>query len=528
LNVPDAVRPDRMARIARDTGLLVVACVVAGAGSILAGQDANWDLRGYHLYVPWAWVNGRYGFDLAPAQLGSFHNPTPDLPFLAMVSADWPPRAIAFALAFPAGIAAFFLWQVARILLSDLEPRLRNFAIVAALAIGMTGSHGIAMLGSTMNEWPGAALVLAALWLIVRDLDRQALRLGTVGAAGLLTGLACGLKLTAATFAVGFAVALVARRPVAHALRDGFAFGVCVLVGLAVTAGPWMALMQDLYGSPLFPYFNQIFASPLWPAEPVLERRFGPRSAMQWVTLPFDLLRPPANYVSEQRYRDARFPAVATLALAATIAAAISRGRGGNDRGELTPAWRFVIVFFGVSLYVWAKVFSVSRYLLPLEVLTGVAIVALVARWPRHHRRVAAVVTTAALIVLTTRYPTWGRTTFGEHFVTVERPPIEPNALVLLTADAPMSWVLTRFPADARHVGIENSLMHRDNGLRRLAEAIVASHRGPIYQLTTPDRASPGGIARLGLVRGDEPCGEVRGNLSRHPLALCRLARVAR
>lgn len=498
-----------------------------GLASNLLGQDANWDLRGYHLYIPWAWMTGRNGFDLAPAQLGSFHNPAPDLPFYFMVAADWPPRAIAFALALPAGIAAFFLWKLARVLLADLEPRLRSVAIVATLAIGMTGSHGIAMLGSTMNEWPDAALVLGALWLIVRDLDRQALRPRTLAAAGFLTGLACGLKLTAGTFAVGLLVALVARRPIARALRDGLFFGACVLAGFVVTAGAWMALMHDLYGSPLFPYFNSLFGSPLWPAAPVLEPKFGPRNAMQWLTLPFDLLRPPRDYVSEQRYRDARIPAVAWLALIAVAAGVIRRMRGGG-RHPLTPAWRFIVVFFVASFYVWAAVFSVSRYLLTLEILSGLAIVALVVRWPWPDRRRLSVATLAALIVLTTRYPTWGQTAFGEHFVSVERPPVEPNALLLLTDNAPMSWVLTRFPANARHVGIGNDLLQHDSGLKRRAEAIIAAHVGPIYQLTTPDRAVLGGLPRLGLVGTSEPCGEVRGNLTRHPLALCRLTRVAR
>lgn len=45
--------------------------------------------------------------------------------------------------------------------------------------------------------------------------------------------------------------------------------------------------------------------------------------------------------------------------------------------------------------------------------------------------------------------PDWGRTRFGEHFLAVERPTIQSNALVVLTADAPMSWVLVRFPGDA-------------------------------------------------------------------------------
>ena len=52
------------------------ACVVAaGARSIGLGKDVNWDLRNYHWYNAWALLNGRLGWDLAPAQLQTYYNP---------------------------------------------------------------------------------------------------------------------------------------------------------------------------------------------------------------------------------------------------------------------------------------------------------------------------------------------------------------------------------------------------------------------------------------------------------------------
>jgi hypothetical protein len=39
-----------------------------GLLSLALGQDDNWDLRNYHLYNPFALVNGKIGLDLAPGQ----------------------------------------------------------------------------------------------------------------------------------------------------------------------------------------------------------------------------------------------------------------------------------------------------------------------------------------------------------------------------------------------------------------------------------------------------------------------------
>lgn len=173
---------------------LALACTGAGVVSLYLGQDANWDLKNYHLYNPWAWVNGRYGFDLAPAQIQTFINPTLDLPLGAMVAANWAPRAIAVVQAVPAGVAAFMLLLLCRELFANMPTIRRRVAIVASLGIGLTGVAGGATIGNSMNEWPGAALVLAAIVLIVRALRTHSMRWQIAACAGLLAGLACCIR----------------------------------------------------------------------------------------------------------------------------------------------------------------------------------------------------------------------------------------------------------------------------------------------------------------------------------------------
>ena len=53
--------------------------------SLLRGQDANWDLRNYHVYNAWALLEGRLGIDLAPAQMQSYFAPLLDVPYFLLV-----------------------------------------------------------------------------------------------------------------------------------------------------------------------------------------------------------------------------------------------------------------------------------------------------------------------------------------------------------------------------------------------------------------------------------------------------------
>src|SRR4051794_7126671 len=58
---------------------------------IVLGKDMSWDFRNYHFYIPYAFIHGRMGFDVAVAHQATYYNPLLDLPFylLAMHAPSW-------------------------------------------------------------------------------------------------------------------------------------------------------------------------------------------------------------------------------------------------------------------------------------------------------------------------------------------------------------------------------------------------------------------------------------------------------
>ena len=98
----------------RPLGGVAAALLFGGFASLLRGVDTNWDLRNYHFYNPWAWLNGRLIFDYAPAQVQSYYSPLLDLPFFALVQAHLPAFAITFLMGFPFGLAVYFFVRIVR------------------------------------------------------------------------------------------------------------------------------------------------------------------------------------------------------------------------------------------------------------------------------------------------------------------------------------------------------------------------------------------------------------------------------
>jgi hypothetical protein len=529
------------ARLA-DLALLAVCIGVAGWVAVRLGQDANWDLQNYHYYTAWAWWHDHraYSTDIAAAQLQTYHNPLLDLPFFLMVDAGWDPRAISVVLAVPAGVAGFFAIKLAPLLFADLPRAERWAAAACAVAIGMTAAMGRATLGTTMNEWPGAALTMAALYFVVRALVRNpgaAIPNATLIGAGLLVGLANGSKLTYGVYAVGLAAAILWRGPIRRgyilrAWRETFVYGVAVLAGTAAAAGAWMYQLWSQFRNPIFPYGNIWIKSPWWGEYEAMGRPYGPHKFLEWLAFPFGLTAPKSFYVTEVDYLDARLTLLYGLALLAGIAAIVARLSGRRDDPSPTgnaEVWRVVALFFVVSFLIWTAQHSILRYLIPLFILSGALIVMLLRHVLRPGFAPTAIVIVTIALVASTRVNDWGRIEFGPQWFEVDMTTPDPGALVLLTSQEPMSYVAPFFPPDAKFLGVNNSISDakRKTLMEEEIRRTIREHRGPIYSLAYPKGAGIDALLERGLLQITETCTPIVTNQRTSPIEMCRVVRAS-
>ncbi|HLX25233.1 MAG TPA: hypothetical protein VKR38_17925 [Usitatibacter sp.] len=503
-----------------------VACIfAAGLLSVAMGLDVNWDLRNYHYYDAYAFLTGRLGWDIAPAQIQTYHNPLLDLVFYALVQEIPSPRVIAFAMAMPAGIAAVFLL---RMLAALFPPAVEGRAlwIAAAFAIGVTGASGRAVIGSTMNEWQPAMLLMLSLTVIVASIareDRASLR--AIALAGIATGLATGLKLTYAVFAIGLAVATIATaRSWREALKNAAVILAFLFAGFLASYGFWGAILWKEFGNPFFPYFNQVFQSPWWEPVAWFDRNFGPRTAIETVFFPFAFALQ-GSLVGEVAFRDWRLAALMTLAVVLAV-------RRAPVAGLVPRPWLFLGVFTLVAYLVWLELYAIYRYLVPLEMLSGPLIVGCALAIARTRvARVLAVAAIAMLVVGTTRPGDWGRLPFRGAYFDVGMPDIAPRALVIMGPYDPMAYAIPLVRPDARFVSPHNNFLHysQKNLLVKQIDGLIATHPGPIYSMDLQglDRMQDM-LDHYGLERETGTCVPVRSYLDFSLMQLCRLGRRAR
>ncbi len=432
------------------------------------GKDTSWDFRNYHWYIPYAFLNGRESFDMLVAHQASYYNPFQDIPFY-LLATHTPAWFALFVLGAVQGCNVIPLYILGRQTLAIEEYKLG----AAALALlGQTGGLGLNMFGTTYHDNTMSIVILSAIAILVVNRKRMAegplwQAAAIAAGTGLLVGSTVGLKLPEAPFALGFAATLVALGGSwKHQGVRLIAGGIAGAAGVALFMGYWTLYLEHTTGNPLFPYFNDVFKSPLALPAPYRDMRFLPTSF--WKAALFPILFTIDWHVADDiPLRDMRVMLAYVTGIVAIVVWAI--GRRSKDPLVIPEAARPILAFAAVSYFVWLKLFAIYRYIVGLEML-GPLIVAIAIGLLPIPRRVQ-LVSLAALFLATaafTHVEYIERAPISDPFVQADIPKIEhpERAMVLLTGIGPLGFIAPSFPPDIPLLRIDGWMVQPQDGTK--------------------------------------------------------------
>jgi hypothetical protein len=514
--------------------LLVLVCVGAGILSVILGPDNYWDLRYYHLYAPWAYLHGRYLYDIGPAQEQGFLNPTADFLLYGLISSplnDWP-RVVAFIMGAVHGINAALLLAIVCQVIRPPDAVERTTLRATAWLMGVSGAGFVGLLGTSTNDLTSALFVLGALLSLLRVGAGPGGRATWRGfaAAGLWGGVGLGLKYTVAFVVPGLGVvaALTALRK--RTLMGLIVFGLAAATGFLIFAGHHLLTLWNAFGNPFFPYLNQIFRSPYFEPTQIWDPRFIPDSFWKLMTFPFYWTKISDYVVSEPKFRDWR----AAIAYVAMVIGVLALGlrflRKDRRRGDVsgqTPGLGLVFTFVVVSYFSWALQFGYYRYAIPLEMLTGVvAIGAFIWLFEDRRLRMVGALAVLALAATTTVYLDWGRRPYTDKYVEVSVPPLPADSIVLIATWDPAAYFIPYAEPGVQYLGIENNYLELSQ-TNKLATEVKRLMRTPgrpkfIVSVGSFDAGKLNGLlANFDLKLNPAPCRPVHSNLEDQALSLC-------
>ena len=510
----------------------LAAVIAAWAGLVLwLGKDTSWDFRNYHWYIPYAYLNHRMGFDIAVAHQATFYNPTLDIPFylIATHTRAW----IALSLLGAAqGANVVPLYLLARSILVGEQRRLLA-AILTLLC--MTGGLTLGLAGTTYYDNIMSVFVLSALAAVI--LNREALATGTrrqgmliALAAGFTIGLAVGLKLPQAIYALGFAGCLLALPGDAKHRATRFAAGaVGGAIGLALASLHWWIVMYHVTGNPLFPYFNQFFAAPLALSASYRDLRFIPHGFAHIVLYPL-LFTLDWRVADDLGYGDIRFGVAYVIALA-TIPILIFAKRSRAPLVDPVAA-RGIYAFAGVAYAVWIYMFAIYRYILALEMLAPILIICAIGLWPIPRRAQLIMLGALAALAIAFTRPMWlPRAPVDDPYIQVDTFKIaDPkHSMVLMAGEAPMGYIVPSLPPEIPVLRIDGWMIQPKDGSRLTAATMRRVHyfHGDIYLLAEQyeiGRASEA-LNDYGLSMRYADCQDIETNLA-GPYKFCPVERL--
>lgn len=352
------------------------------------GKDMEWDTLNYHLYAGFSALHDRFSQDYFAAGAQAYFNPYIFAPFYLLATSGLTALEVASILAIVQSAILWLTYELAVVLVPGVKPQSRMAVRIFAVVFAFANPILINQFGTSFADVLTAEIVLAG-WLVLIAAVRSPGALRIVAAA-LLLGCATALKATNAVHAVS-AGALLLFLPVGwrNKLRSAVLFVTVGVLTSAAVSAPWSLRLQEHFGNPVFPLLNNLFKSPQYTTERMLDYRFIPISLNAALRLPFTMIEPRGMIQVEWAAPDLRYSLLLVLAVLAVAIWCWKRMRApARDSAPRIDAGRRPLAAlacgFTVDWVLWLTASGNGRYFIPMACVAGVLVAVLAFRlWAR-------------------------------------------------------------------------------------------------------------------------------------------------
>jgi hypothetical protein len=365
------------------------------------GKEMLWDTMDYHVYAGFSALHDRFDQDYFAAGPQSYFNPYAYVPFYLLLRSVLTPLEDASILA---ALQAAILWltfELALLIASREKPRVSLGIGVLAVAFAFANPVLINELGSSYADITTAEVVLAG-WLVLLGAVRTP-SVARVVCAALLLGAASALKLTNAVHAISAAgLLLFIPGGWRSKLRHSALFAAGVAIAFVAVSAPWSWRLEQYFGNPFFPLFNEFFRSPEFTTAPIRDYRFIPTSPGAALLRPFAMITSTPMLHFELPAPDLRYAlllALALLLLAKRIWWKVRKRQLDVEPSGPAPATRMLGALgcgFLLDWALWLTASGNSRYFIPMACVAAVIAVTLVFRLlagsPKHRNYLVVII----------------------------------------------------------------------------------------------------------------------------------------
>lgn len=512
----------------KELRLLLILLILGGLVAVLTQQFMQWDSLNYHFYNAYAFLDHRFNWDIAPAQIQTYFNPELDtFNYLIINTLHYPFLFEFFFGALTGGLATYILIKIAKIFFNDKENSLNQLYIILATLIGISTPSFTSQIGVNFTDAETNVLILVALYYILKSISTNTLKQATpfLLISGLSAGLAVGTKLTTAIYIIGFLISLCCYHE-QKKIKKLYLLGLFALTTLTiflVTEGYWMWQLYKNFQSPLFPSFNNFFHSPYALNQPYNDSRFIPKNLNQWLFNPFFWITK-NTLVSEVNFRDWRLATLILLIFLSLGKYLTTHMPAFNKKNW--PLFSFLFIFLITSYITWLKVFAIYRYLISVCILSGIAIISLSAYLLSSYSiktKRTILITLTIILIMTTTTGRWGR---FHNTPKVIIPSIEAQAyVIMITNTSAQGYLVAYFPKETRFISVYNNFMTPETNIKLLQIAVnlITHYKGPLYVIDYPNSSVQQTLHYYHLKEIQNSCQKIYSSFNPNTFELCEV-----
>lgn len=388
-----------------DLFILIQMLLFFGMFSLIYGQDVNWDLKNYHYYNGWAFLNNRINTDITPNN-GLHGYFSPILDSIQYLSLHYLPAVVyAFFAGCISGCAAFICYKLNKLIFSIIQDKkLRKTIVLYSTILSITGVANIIQVGTVTNENIVALLLIWSIYLLIRFYANYSFNV--ISVIGVLIGIALGFKLTAVIIVIPLCILFASYNLKEY--KHLIIFFVSIICAFLIIDGLWMYKMYQMFGNPIYPNFGK-YINPTTALDFQRDTTFIPKDLMHWLFLPFYLFVS-NKLTGEIAIADMRFGFAMMSIMLVLI---VPRYRNILKNKNI----KYYILIFIASYMCWIALFAIQRYTIVLEYLSGGLILMPFMVYDKITNKIKFVMTSLMFIIIfTTHYSSLGHISYNGKF----------------------------------------------------------------------------------------------------------------
>ncbi|MBR6127428.1 hypothetical protein IKQ21_07065 [bacterium] len=357
--------------------ILLLFLVISGIVGIFFINNVSWDFINYHYYNGWAFLNNRLNVDLFPAMFRSYFNPLLDAGLYYMAEKlNTHPYIFLFLSGFKWGFFMYLSFVLFNVIFKGTE---KNIYVVFCTLMTIISPIIMLCIDSSYIDIQIAIPAFIGFIIFIKTFfdDFSGSKVLKLILCGVLIGISVGLKYSMGVFGLAVLVCTLAYyKQVEKPVKTAIILTVSMFFGFLITNGWWMYLLWKHFGNPLFPYFNNIFHSPLCDTNSIYGYEFEHIRAKNIFELLFGPIRNTmlGNIGFEYPFYDFKIPLTFISVLLYFILSKFSDIKESLNKIVDYKIFNVIILFTAVLYYSNSAFFGNLRYALLLFPLGSIII----------------------------------------------------------------------------------------------------------------------------------------------------------